>query len=583
MRIRVIALAALVVVWMIGTRAAGQGLNWDIDSFDVEIEVLPDASMVVREVIVADFSREGHRGIFREIPYRYRRAGSSFDMRLEVLSVEDGEGRRRQWVQTRDDGYLRVRIGDPDRVLHGRQVYAIEYRVGRGLLGFETHDELYWNVTGTEWPVPIGRASCTVVLPVEVDPESVGAQSFVGAFGSSAAGPEARVSGRTVEFELARGLGAWEGLTVVVGWAPGAIEHAGWPERLGWFVRDNLIVAAPLVTGALLYLIWRVWGRDRGSAGSVVVRYEAPEGLTPLQVGAIIDERVDTRDVTAALVGLAVRGYLRIDATEASASGKVKAKDVKLVKLRDADGGLTDAERMLLGKVFAEFREVRLSDLQHKFYAYLPKISQKAYGALVDRGYFAASPARVRGSWLALGVFWAAAWVGLAVLVVKEGGAPPAPWVIAAVLAGPQVLIAAPFMPRRTAKGRRALEDVKGLEEYIVRAEREELEARARREGFQPHFERVLPYALALGLVEEWGEKFEGLFTPEPGWYEGPSGVPLTTGLWASHLGSTTSTMQTAMSSMPRSEGGSSFGSGGSGFSGGFSGGGGGGGGGGAW
>ena len=577
--------AGLMVAAALARGAWAQGLDWDIDSFAVEIEVRPDSSLVVRETIVADFSREGHRGIFREIPYRYRRTGAAFRLRLDVVSVTDGEGGARRWTREREDGTLKLRIGDPSVTLRGRQTYVIEYRVERGLLSFETHDELYWNATGTGWPVPMEGVSCTVTLPSGVESGSIRAQSYVGAYGSSNAGPEGEVGAGSVRFDARRSLRAREGLTVVVGWAPGAVEHAGLADSVRWFVRDNLIVAVPLVTAALLWLVWRVWGRDQGSAGSVVVRYEAPEGMSPLEVGTLIDERVDTRDVTAALVGLAVRGYLRIDASEASPLGDVKAKEVSLVKLREADHAVTDAERFMLSKVFAGGRTVKLSDLQHKFYAYLPHVSRKAYGALVDAGYFAASPVGVRGVWLTLGVIWAGAWIVLAVGVVKTNSFPPVPWIIAAVLAAPQVLVLAPFMPRRTAKGRRALEGVKGLEEYIVRAERRELEERAGKDGFQPHFESVLPYALALGLAEAWGEKFEGLFTPEPGWYVGPSESHFTTGMWVAHLGRTTGSMGESMSSMPRSSGsgGSSFGGGGSGFSGGFSGGGGGGGGGGAW
>lgn len=575
----------VLVVSVLGARATGQGLNWDIDSFDVEIDVQPDASMLVHERIVADFSREAHHGIFREIPYKYRRSGSSFTLRLDNVSVEDGDGHHRPWSARREGGSLKLRIGSPDRTVGGKQVYEISYRVERGLLSFDSHDELYWNAIGTEWPVPIAEASCTVRLPVGVDADSIRAQSYVGAFGSSNPGPDAQIAGRTVSFEVDRSLRAWQGMTVVVGWAPGAIQFPSLAARAGWFVRDNGIVVVPLVTAPLLWLVWWVWGRDRGSPGSVVVQYDAPEGLTPLEVGTLIDERADTRDVTAALVGLAVRGYLKIDASEASGLGSVKTKDVTLVKLRDGDEKLTSAERMILSKVFAESKTVKMSELEHKFYAYLPHIRQRVYGALVERGYFASSPAGVRGAWLVVGALWAIGWIGLAVLVVKGGDLPPAPWIIAAVLGAPQMLVVAPFMPRRTAKGRRALEAVQGLEEYIMRAERTELEERAAKEGFQPHFERVLPYALAFGLVEQWGDKFEGLFTPEPEWYAGPSGLPLTTSLWAMQLGRTTSSMGTAMTSLPRSSGGggSSFGGGGSGFSGGFSGGGGGGGGGGAW
>ena len=69
---------------------------------------------------------------------------------------------------------------------------------------------------------------------------------------------------------------------------------------------------APLL--ALVFLARRYWtaGRDPRGSASVVVRYEPPPDLTPGEIGALVDERVDLRDLTATVVDLAIKGYLRI-------------------------------------------------------------------------------------------------------------------------------------------------------------------------------------------------------------------------------------------------------------------------------
>ncbi|MCB9845205.1 MAG: DUF2207 domain-containing protein [Phycisphaeraceae bacterium] len=576
---RLIALAGWLLL-AVATR--GQGLNWDIDSFDVEIEVRSDASLVVTERIVADFSREPHRGIFREIPVRYRRAGSDFDMRVSLVSVRDGDGERRPYVSERRGDRIWMRIGRADTLLEGPQVYEITYSVRRGLLTFDTHDELYWNATGDEWPVPIGRASCVVRLPDGVPADEIRTQSFVGPHGTSTFGPDGTIEDGGVRFEVEAGLRAREGMTIVVGWPPGHVRFPGWAARLGWFISDNWIVIVPLLTAPCFWWIWRRFGRDRGDARSIVVRYEPPEHLTPLEVGTIIDERVNTGDITATLIDLAVRGYLRIDASGAAREGDIKASRVSLIRLREADDRLTNAEHTLFASIFDSKDRVKLSALEHKFYDHLPAIREDTYTRLADAGYFAGRPDVVRAGWLAIGIVWLGL-VGLAAFALfKADVFPPLPLIIAGILTGPQALALAPFMPRKTAKGRRALEGIRGLEEYIARAEVEELDEQARR----ARFETLLPYAMALGLSEVWGEKFDGLFTPEPTWYDGPPGIG--TAMLVSHLWHTTSTMGQTMTSQPRSSGGggwgsSGFGGGGSGFSGGFSGGGGGGGGGGAW
>ena len=123
------------------------------------------------ERIAVDFGTLQRHGIYREIPVRYRkviRQGLPLEGRvnvdLDLEQVTDGRGRKLQTKVDRGDR-VRIRIGDPNRTITGRQTYVIHYRLGSGLGFFEDHDELYWQVTGTEWPVPILRASAAVTLP----------------------------------------------------------------------------------------------------------------------------------------------------------------------------------------------------------------------------------------------------------------------------------------------------------------------------------------------------------------------------------------------------------------------------------
>lgn len=561
--------------------ASAQRLDWEIDSFDVEIVVHDDASLDVTERIVADFTRDPHRGIFREIPHRYRRSGSDFAMRLDIVSIEDESGRAHPYVAEQRGDAIWIRIGRADVWLDRRVTYVITYRVERGLLSFDTHDELYWNATGTAWPIPIERATCTVTLPQGVQTLDVRAQSFVGPYGSSALGPEPTIERDAVRFDAGRALRAREGMTIALAWPPGHVEHPGFAARVWWFVEDNWIVIIPLITGALGLLVWRQFGRDRGHPAPVVVHYDPPEELSPIEVGALVDERLQTSDVVASIVGLAVRGYIHIGASD---------KDhVRIKRTRAADDRLNPVQKIVYEGLLGDEDEVALEDLKHKFYVHLPKIRDKAYKMLRRRGLFSSDPNHVRAMWVVLGILFAVG-VGLTALMLgKKGVFAPAPLIIAGVLTAPQVLMLAPFMPRKTAKGRRTLEHVRGLEEFIQRAELPMIDARLR----QAQFEDLLPYAMALGLASEWAAKFDGLFTPDPSWYRADTS-PASTGALVTMLGHTGRTMTGALASMPRSSGGGGsgggggwssggFGGGGSGFSGGFSGGGGGGGGGGGW
>ncbi|MFG0275301.1 MAG: DUF2207 domain-containing protein, partial [Phycisphaerales bacterium] len=496
-------------------------------------------------------------------------------------SVTDGAGEARPYKQWRDNGRLHIRIGDPAVYLNGVQVYRIAYTVRRGLLRLETHDELYWNAIGTEWAAPIERASAVVTLPDSVDASSVRTASFVGGFGAGAPGPQAAdIGGNALRFEVARGLPVRSGLTVVVALPPDAIADPALSTRIGWFLADNGILAAPVVLFCLLLLLWRARGRDKGVPGPIVVQYEAPEGMSPAEAGTLIDEHVHTHDVTATIVDLAIRGYLTIDASEAPFKGDPEADEIHLHRSKKDRAALTDYEQRILEALFSDGDEVSLDDLRYEFYHEMSKIRTLIYGALAKRGYTRGNLGTARGAWMAAGFVTAGLIVAGAVVLHKLGFFTPVPLFVAAALSAVQAPVFAYFMPRKTAKGRRALEAIKGVEEYIRRAAIDEIEAGARR----AQFERLLPYAMALGLSTRWAKAFDGVYDQAPEWYRAPAGGAWST-LWMVHsLDHARSTMGTTMTAQPRSSGGgSSFGSGGSGFSGGFSGGGGGGGGGGAW
>ena len=77
-------------------------------------------------------------------------------------------------------------------------------RCSNGLKFFEDHDELYWNVTGDEWDVPVGNASAQIFLPQGVT--GVRTNEFTGSYGSRAQNANVTASENTVEVSMSRPL-----------------------------------------------------------------------------------------------------------------------------------------------------------------------------------------------------------------------------------------------------------------------------------------------------------------------------------------------------------------------------------------
>ncbi len=525
------------------------------------------------ETIVADFTGESRHGIYRDIPiHDTDRAGQHFVLRLRVEEVTGDAGRPWPYQLESAGRSRRIRIGDPARTVTGLQTYRIVYTVQRGAVRvFPDHDECYWNLTGNEWAVPIRRVLASIELPPQA--ADLRAVAYIGAYGSTRRVEAIDTIGPRVVVSPPERFGPYEGLTAAVGWAKGAVHPPSSWQVVRWWLEDNRVYGMPFLV--LVGMVWLWWSKGRDPRPGVrVVQYEPPDGLSPAEMGTLMDQRADLRDITATIIDLAVRGYLRIEPLETSRFGGPHVSDYRLVSLKawEGDATLKPHERKLLWGLFDQPQSsVLLSDLEDVFYKELPAIRDELYQGLVTAGYLDSNPDTVRHGYFGVGI----ACPILMFVWVKLFGSMQEALVLPMLLAsGLSALIIIAFglvMPRRTLKGARTTDRIFGFLEFLQRAD----EDRIRRISDPRWFERGLPYALAFGVATQWARAFEGLSTQPPSWYAGRWDT-FSTRRFGSDLNRAMSSMGHSLASQPRASG-SGLGGGG------FSGGGGGGGGGGAW
>src|SRR5262245_61714027 len=179
---RVVALALLCWSGLIVPSRA-QEVGWTIDEYKVHLQIQRNGVLEVDETITADF-QIGKKGIFREIPIRYDVGMHQYALRFKLLGIDDGEGHPRTTETTYHDNLVKMRIGDKDRLLTGRQAYRIRYEVERAILWEGEHSVLRWNATGTEWRVPINHAEVIVTLPEPLETGQLTYVAWTGAYGS---------------------------------------------------------------------------------------------------------------------------------------------------------------------------------------------------------------------------------------------------------------------------------------------------------------------------------------------------------------------------------------------------------------
>lgn len=571
-----------------------------ITAYDVVLAVRGDGGLDVRETITYDFGAGERHGIFRTIPVRVPYDQDN-DRVYDVSDVEvtSPSGAPADVDESESSGVLTVRVGDPDETITGRHVYVVTYRVDGALNAFPDHVELYWNAVGADWSVPIAAARVRVEAPGDVERYAC----FSGPVGSTLPCAAAAPTGPDA-VEFSDDLAAYEALTVVVGLPASAVTATGPVLEERWTLR-RAVTPTPL-TGALAGLVllpglvglgWLVVtrGRDRRYAGltpgvlpaagapeepaplvgdPVAVQFAPPEGLRPGQVGTLLDEQANVLDVTATIVDLAVRGFLRIE--EQPRRHWFSSRDWVLVRLAGT-GELLPYERLLYDSLFEDADgqgRVALSSLKKKFAARLKKVQTALYEDVTAAGWFRGRPDKVRGLWQGAGFVLAfgGGWLTFGLSRFLHW----APVGIAVALLGAALFLLGRRMPARTARGSAVLAQARGFREYLRTAEAEQL----RYEEGQDLFSRYLPYAVVFGEAERWVRVFGPLAASSasgglaPGWYAGPNGWDANS--FADSLDGFTSSAAGTLAASASS-------SGGSGFSGGSSGGGGGGGGGGSW
>jgi uncharacterized membrane protein YgcG len=583
----------------------GEVTGWTIRSFVSDYNIHENGEIEVVERIEVDFDRHQRHGIFRVIPVKYRRlvredvpiAAGTVSYDLDVRQIVDGAGQPYRFEVSNDGANKRIRIGSPDFCVTGLVTYVLHYRLSGGLGFFDEFDELYWQVTGTAWPVPIEDAEAVVRLPSEralayADSAPWQAHCYAG-WADSTSDEDCTVempSPGYYRFAATRTLEAGQGLTLAAGFPKGVIPGPTPAER----ALDTLFrygpLAIPFLAFGILLAVWRRYGKEP-AMGSIAPQWRAPDGLRPGPAGALVDQRADMDDVIATVLDLAVRGWIQIrevppklfDAD--SLPGKIlgalglDSRDWELVRLGKDVAELEPFELKVLEGILDGKDSRRLSDLKHEFYKELSGIKKEIYDDLVKRKLFPRSPQTTRTIWLVMGLLLTIGGVALGMIGVAAGF-----WALmpAFVLSGIQVITFGMHMPKMTPAGAVFRRHLEGLEEYIRRAEKAEMEFKDAPAKTPELFSELLPYAVALDVSDLWVDQFRGILTQPPGWYagtwtgSGPGGGWNMAG-FSEALGDFHSAASSTLQSAPGGSSGSGSGGGGS------VGGGGGGGGGGSW
>jgi uncharacterized membrane protein len=555
----------LAVVLLLAFSLPALARSLRVTEFATTIHVEEDGSARVTEQITYVFTGQ-YQGIYRNIPVDYPGpAGSNYTLFIKLEGVTDENGAKLKYEKKTSDGYFKLKVYVPGASNSTRTV-SIEYSVSNGMRFFEDHDEFYWNVTGNDSPVPIESASATIFFPPNTSGE-LRAQAFQGVYGSSDRA-KASVEGPSASFAATGPLPMHGGLTADVYIPKGLLHEPSALARFFRFVRSNPVLTLPIWSFAVMFALWWVKGRDPDPGISVAPMYEPPEQMGPAEVGTLIDDSVDSRDITCVLVDMAVRGYVKI--VETQHKGFLSnSKDYEFHLLKDSSqwSELTDYERAMLQQVFSGGQVTLLSNLRNHFYTSLPMIKSEIMSALKSKGMYTLDPDSAMGYW-GLGLLMVALpYAALQVMGVADFLSSLPIAIGCGLVALAIIVIIGKQLTATSLKGARTRVQILGFQEFMNRVDADRLKRMP-----PDTFEKFLPYAMALGVEHRWAKAFEGIIQNPPSWYQSSDGHMFSTFYFVNSLGSMAQTASSTFVSAPRassSGSGWSGGGGGGGFSGG--------------
>jgi len=567
-----------------------------IEFFDSTITVEKSGMLDVRERIIVHAEHDQvKRGIFRELPLVYS-DGAGLLKRISYELVECTLDGNTIPVFTRyaRNGVVFV-VGNPDKFVDiGRHEFVVHYRLSNELGFFATHDELYFNVTGNGWRLPIDHVRARIELPYEGPQDKINLAAYTGAFGSKSHDAQWRVESlgdkNSIVFETTHLLYRYEGLSIVVGWPKGYVVAPTLYSTIVRFVTDNrsIIILLICLLFSIFFGIYFVLRTRRAAPrGTIFPLFEPPAGYSPGACAYMLNRTYSSRSFAADVVGIAVAGGIAIESIKGLFGGKTYRLtkkehnlDTKIKENAPEEYSFESYNKIVAG-LFADSDTIELKKGKEN------KILIQA-AERVNIYYDHIYGSFIRSNFLGFILTGALACIGFVISYLID------PFLFASLivywllgLLFCTVIVIGMFNRWYTPEGRAIVDRIEGFKMYLEIAESERLKIIGTPPDRTPEvYETFLPYAMALNVEKAWTKQFEPVFeayerthhTPYyPLWFIGSGLSGFSSGSFASSFVSSIGSSTISSSSFAPGKS-SGFGSGG-----GFSGGGGGGGGGGGW
>ena len=458
--------------------------------------------------------------------------------------------------------------------------WIIKYKLHGAVSFLKDKDELYWNVIGDGYDVPISAVNISVRIPEGASKTDLSSATYIiEEDGFSVSG--GAINDGTFEFSAAN-VPPNRFVTIAAGWPKGLVDQkAFWKD---FFAIYWQWLAAIIIT-PVFFIVWKRIRKNKMKGNGVIVpHYDPPRKMKPAEAIYFLNGYISPGAWSATIVDLAVRGYVSIEEKDLTDKEKKTAASLKIASIIV----LTIAAAMFvlstiqaafvsfksLGSlgvislapiavmvfiVFVILKSIKKKKTDRGTGKYIVKRTDKNIGGDVreyeesfmdvifsdgdlDMSKMRKNQTKVSvlavelmkiGKMLPDAVdaagrilekndlrrkmsFGAATVIAVIGMIVVFSMFQDNPFF--AILIGGTAIACAIFLfgSRFTKDGKLLREEWLGFKLYLETAEK------YRMQNLTPDlFEKYLPYAMMFGIENKWAQAFEGITVPAPSWYSG--------------------------------------------------------------
>lgn len=444
-----------------------------IAQFNSDVTVDSSATATIAETIVYDFGPNQRRGIYRDVPTYYEvNEGQGYVLAVEVISVLRNGIPEQYEIESDADNVVRIKIGNPDVYITGENTYTVTYKTGPVVvLADDGNAIVRIDAPGTGWSVPVSDVSISLRGP---EP-AINSTCYQGYLGSNAKNC-IKVDENT--YKASNELAPGQVITHEASFNSGAFTRYAMlqdePEPNYWpaIVIGGLVASAFVGLGIKLGYAKFAYNRRKGQE-TVYPRYEPPKGMTPAEVGLLVDNSISGAEISATLLHFAVDGYMKIVQTKQKRWWRKAEYD--FIKLPKDDSTLPANERAVFAAIFTGKDTVSTKNLQSSvgLQKAIRSFKKKLVSRLQDKGFYK-----------------------------------------------PVNIFSFDLASRMNDAGYSTWAEVEGFRQFLSVTEKDRLAFHDAPERKPEQFSALLPYAVALGVEKAWAEQFKDITLDTSDWYQ---------------------------------------------------------------